>query len=1668
MNLRIKYILLIVGFISINASAQVWLDKLPQNKSLDSLTFYDYQEAFNSYWEPYNVKGGYFINSDGDKQKAPGWKIFKRWEYYWESRIDRLTGKFPTTSSIDEYKKWLAANSQNRANLRNTRSLNGDWQSLGPSSSDGGYEGIGRLNCIAFHPSDNNTYWVGSPSGGLWVTTNDGAVWAVLTDENDVLGVSDIAVSTNYPIDNTLYIATGDRDGGSMWSLGGGQSNDNNSIGVLKSTDGGNTWNTTGLSFTVSQKHTINRLLIDPANNDILYAATSAGLYKTIDAGTNWNQLTATIYIDLEFKPGDSSIIYASNRDGDIDRSTDSGANFNTVLNTLNDRVDLAVTADNTAVVYAVMDGSNGLGGVYKSTDSGASFSQAYSGNKNLLGWECDGSDNGDQGSYDLCIAVDPTDVNTVFIGGVNSWKSTDGGANWSIDTHWSGNCGGNATAVHADKHFLAYQNGTTTLFQCNDGGVYKTTNSGGSWTDKTNGIVHSQIYRIGVSQTQATATITGLQDNGSKLLHTDGNWRSVKGGDGMECIIDYTNYDVQYATYVQGQISRTTDLWNSTTSIEPPGYPGFWVTPYIIDPNANQTLYAGYEDVYKTTDRGNTWSKISSINTGQNLRSMAIAPSNSDYLYVADPNQLWVTTNGGGSWTERTSGLPVGSNSITYLAVKDDDPDTVWVTFGGYDGNRVYQSIDAGQNWVNISTGLPSLPVMTIIQNKLNTADVELYVGTDVGVYVKIGSDNWQAFNSGLPNVVVNELDIYYDTATPDNSRLRAGTSGRGLWETDLYTPPSGPMVYDSSTTTQDNTSDTYRGNNDREIIGVEIVTTGNQNAIDATSFTFNTNGSTDITSDVVNAKLYFTGTSAVFAASNQFGATVVDPNGSFTITGAQTLSSGTNHFWLTYDIDAAATIGDVVDAECTSITVDGTVVTPTVTAPAGNRQIASCVHCYSWGNTDYATSTTRVLFNTIDNTSAKPTDANDNAYSDYTNLSTELVRGDDYNLTVQVNTDGNYEVLTKVWVDWNQDCDFDDPGEEYDLGNTKNEINGATSNSPLSVTVPLGALLGNTTIRVSSKYTNSNAGDYPTSCETNFDGEVEDYTLTIVNCLSANQTVWDGNAWSNGPPDDTKPVVIDGAYNTNTANLICCELTINNNASLTINSGQYVQIEHDFSNDGTIDILHEGSLVQVDDDTTISGTGVYYVHKTTPIYADYDYTYWSSPTQSETIGSVFAANPPDYIFRLETANFSDMNDDTFDDNADDWQGVAGATTMTPGVGYIAMGEGSPFPIVLPPAGTQSQSVVFDGALNNGVINVSVSLDAYNTSGGTGHDSFNTNANLIGNPYASAIDINQLYASNNTLLEGTFYFWTHDSAISSSNAGPDTYNFTNDDYATVTTDGTTFNSVKGGSNGTTASQYIATGQGFLANVTANGTLVFNNAMRVTGNNTHFLRNNNSENIDRIWLNLKNDAGVFRQILVGFNDNATDDYRKGQDGQRLENGINTDFYSVIQGDSHRFAIQNLAAFNDAKTINLGIEIVEAGTYEINLDHFEGVFMNGQHIYLEDVLTGILHDFTNGAYSFSSEVVDNDLRFVLRFTNSSLTVEENELDALAIYPNPSSAIFNISYPVDDAISIEVYDLTGKILKQQTGLQIDLSGYAKGVYFAKLRVNGLQTVKKLVLR
>src|ERR1035437_9826305 len=226
------YCLLTFLFLSSNLFSQPWLENLPKNKSKVELTFFDYKKAFDDYWEPFNVSNDGYYYQDRIKKKAYGWKQFKRWEYEMEGQINPSTGEFPKQTAQEVYNDYRKKNPQ----LKSLNSAN--WSSLGPDSKTGEYSGIGRINCIAFHPTDNNTYWVGAASGGLWVTTNNGTNWTCLTDNAGVLAISDIVIPTDYASSNTIYIATGDKD---HW--------DNQCIGVLKSTNGGSTWYATGISY---------------------------------------------------------------------------------------------------------------------------------------------------------------------------------------------------------------------------------------------------------------------------------------------------------------------------------------------------------------------------------------------------------------------------------------------------------------------------------------------------------------------------------------------------------------------------------------------------------------------------------------------------------------------------------------------------------------------------------------------------------------------------------------------------------------------------------------------------------------------------------------------------------------------------------------------------------------------------------------------------------------------------------------------------------------------------------------------------------------------------------------------------------------------------------------------------------------------------------------------------------------------------------------------------------------------------------------------------------------------------------------------------------------------------------------------------------------------------
>ncbi len=1083
-----KKMIIIVSVIllTLNGFSQKWEDLLPQDKKeAGTLTFFDIQTAFNEYWKPYNVKDGY-IYENGVKQKAGGWKNFKRWEYFWDNRVNKITGEFPKTNAYSEYKKYVTEN----PDFFNKNSVNGDWENIGITESEGGYSGLGRFNVIEFHPNNENIFWAGSPSGGLWQTTDGGNSWITLTDNNLVLGVSDIAIPNNFETSNTMYILTGDRDEGSMWALGGA-SNDNHSIGILKSMDAGNTWQTTGLNYDVTEKALLKRLLIHPTNPEILYCASSNGIFKTINGGDTWTLIKEGSFFDLEFKPQDEdNTLYASSS-GKIYKTTDAGENWEQIYSTpvTTIRTDISVTPANPNMIYAISAGnSQGFGGLYKSTDSGNSFEIAFAANvegHNITGYYIDGiydTWNG-QALYDMALAVSPTNANELWVGGINAWKSTDGGYNWECKTHWWGD--GGYTTVHADVHYMKYQN-ENTLFEVNDGGIYKVTDNGDSWTDITNGTAVSQIYRL--SGNVENNVMAGLQDNGTKSL-INGEWIEANDGDGMECIVDYNTPTTQYATVFYGRLYRTDDNWETEptylTGDVYGHYGGYWVTPYVIDPNDNNTLYVGVDKVYKSTNKGDDWTELTGVSSGNKLRSMATCKANSQVLYVADNSYVWKTTDGGENWEQITNNLSSIPSSLTYIAVNQTNPDIAWATFGSYNGNQVYQTTDGGATWENISNGLPNLPAMTLVHNKLNTTETEIYVGTDKGIYLKIGDGTWTPFMNNFPNVVVSELEIYYNETTPENSRLRAATFGRGVWQSDLY-DYNADMIYLSSTSSQTNTNYAEPGNTE-QIITIEITTIGSQNPITVNEIIVNMNQTTDI-NDIENVEIYYTGNSSIFSTDNLFASASVSEN-DIQFTNTQELVFGTNYFHLAYSISEDATIGNIVDAELISLTTDA-VQTPTILNPGNGRQI----------NYEYceASSTTAIaFFQSISNFTLRyiNNDSDGEVYSNFRHLNTQIAQGDTYNFYL-TNGQANPSEDSRcaVWIDWNSDGDFEDENELTYIAETAQDIFQG------QITVPNNAQLGITTLRARIWDTDE---EPVTQCGITTYGEVEDYSVTIVEIL-------------------------------------------------------------------------------------------------------------------------------------------------------------------------------------------------------------------------------------------------------------------------------------------------------------------------------------------------------------------------------------------------------------------------------------------------------------------------------------------------------------------------------------------------------------------------------------
>jgi PKD repeat protein len=739
------------------ASYPYWIEMMQD----PTINFHAVQSAFNTYWKERPVTRGC------------GWKPFKRWEYMMKQRILPGGVRPSEDATFNAYTGYMQQ-------MAGSRSLSGNWVNIGPFSlpqGGKGYRGLGRINAIGIHPTDANTIYIGAPAGGLWKTTDQGLNWTSTTDQLPTLGVSAIAIDPLNP--ETIYIGTGDRD-----------ASDAAGMGVMKSTDGGLTWQPANNGM---GNKTVGRLLISPVDNQILFAATSSGIYKTTDGGQNWVSKSAGNYKDLVFRPNDPSVMYGANG-GKFYRSSDSGETWFEITAGIasGSRGAVGVSPADPLIVYFLQTTSgNEFRGLYRSTDGGFTFTERSS-SPNIMGWSCLGNDTGGQAWYDLDIAVDAVNPDIIYSGGVDIWKSTNGGSTWQISSHWWGDCG--RPAVHADQHIFEVSPLDGRLYVGNDGGIYWTDNGGSAWHEISSGLAISQPYKLGQSATESELVVNGYQDNGSSIY--DGNsWTAIGGGDGMECAIDYTNPSYRYITMYYGAIER---VYNNSNQGQIAGNgvngiteEGDWVTPFILDEKDPNTMFVGYKNVWRSKNikASSTsavgWTKISDINTS-NLNVLEQSPVNTNLLYASAGNHLYLCSNakaGSPSWNDISGNLPE-TNSISDIEAHPTEESTVYII----QGSKVYRSGNRGQSWTDISSGLPGIHLNTIVYYKRSPEG--LYAGADAGVFYKDSSmSSWIPFTNGLPaNGKITELEIYYDSLNPANDLIKASTYGRGTWKSGLY----------------------------------------------------------------------------------------------------------------------------------------------------------------------------------------------------------------------------------------------------------------------------------------------------------------------------------------------------------------------------------------------------------------------------------------------------------------------------------------------------------------------------------------------------------------------------------------------------------------------------------------------------------------------------------------------------------------------------------------------------------------------------------------------------------------------------------------------------------------------------------------------------------------
>ncbi len=656
------------------------------------------------------------------------------------------------------------------------------WEFAGPTNIGGRITDIEITQNIP-----NQIIYLAAASGGILKSQDDGENWENIFKNQATISIGDIAIDPNN--EDVLYAGTGEANASSYSFFGSG---------IYKSTDAGVNWQQSGLE----ESAYIGRIIVDYNNSDRIFVAAcgnlftksnNRGIYRSTDAGENWEQILfvsdTTAAMDIVQHPTNQNVLYATmwertrsltqrrsfGETSGIWKSTDGGDNWIELTNGLPTgsnvgRIGIDIAKSNPEILYAFYDNEEGSA-VYKTTNGGENWTQTNDGSlqsiSNGYGW------------YFGQIRIDPTNENIAYTMGMLMFKTTDGGASWQET----------GSEMHVDHHAMEFDETTGKIFQGNDGGFY-TSEDGNSWT-KTNNVPLVQFYDIAVDSLNPQRLYGGTQDNNSIRTSTGNidDWEALLGGDGMFTLVDYTDSDIFYCEYQWGGLYRFDNGSSDYIANDFSGDRTNWSTPYVLHPQNSDILYLGTYKIYKTTNKGDSWTAISNdLTTGgsssfSTITTIDISKINPNIIVAGTADGKVHLTTDDNNWINISNGLP--NRWITRVKTDPFDSDKIYATLSGFrwDENisHVYMSPDLGQTWFDISGDLPEIPVNSMILDP----DVEnrIIVGTDAGIYMTEDAGiNWYSISYELPNVPVTSMEFHHAIRT-----LFVGTYGVSAYKAEI-----------------------------------------------------------------------------------------------------------------------------------------------------------------------------------------------------------------------------------------------------------------------------------------------------------------------------------------------------------------------------------------------------------------------------------------------------------------------------------------------------------------------------------------------------------------------------------------------------------------------------------------------------------------------------------------------------------------------------------------------------------------------------------------------------------------------------------------------------------------------------------------------------------------